>query len=259
MDTQISPTLDRNDLEQKVKHMYKEVAEHPKGSYHFEIGRQLAEKLGYTKEDLNRIPPESVASFAGVGYFFDLADVRASDTVLDLGSGSGMDAFLASLSGAKVHGLDMTDEQLDKARNLARNYNCSNVSFHKGYIEHLPFEDRSFDLVISNGVINLSPDKEKVFREIYRVLKPGGRLAIADIISDKQMPEKIICDATLWASCIGGASRTDDYFTMIGSAGLVVEEQRDNERYNFLSKSAQSASAKYGVKSISILAKKPKM
>ncbi|HXG30351.1 MAG TPA: methyltransferase domain-containing protein, partial [Thermodesulfobacteriota bacterium] len=125
-----------------------------------------------------------------------------------------------------------------------------------GYIEELPFEDGSFDVVISNGVINLSAEKETVFSEASRVLKPGGRLAISDIVSDQELPEGITCDATIWASCIGGAMQIDKYKAAIEAPGMRLISIRENPQYRFLSKSAQGASKKYGVKSISLLAER---
>jgi arsenite methyltransferase len=256
METVITKKLDTAELEQKVKNMYRDVSLHPEREYHFEMGRGLAEKLGYNPAELDSIPQEAIESFAGVGYFFDYAGIKDGEQVLDLGSGSGMDSFIASLRAGKngaVSGVDMTDEQLEKAERLRKQYDFSNISFHKGYIEKLPFEDASFDVVISNGVINLCPDKTAVFREISRVLKPGARLAIADIVTEKALTENITCDATLWASCIGGAGQQDEYKASIENAGLVVSDISNNN-YSFISKSAIGASKIYGVKSISLLA-----
>lgn len=259
MQTETAPQLNTSDLEQKVKNMYREVALHPHEKYHFEMGRPLAEKLGYDPEQLNQIPQQAIESFAGVGFFFDYAAIKEGDKVLDLGSGSGMDSFLAAIKVGKtgsVVGLDMTDEQLQKAERLRDQYGFTNVSFQKGYIEQLPFENSSFDVVISNGVINLCPDKSKVFKEIGRVLKTGGRLAIADIVTEKNLPDNVVCDATLWASCIGGASQEDEYSTAIKAGGLHIVAVMTNKSYAFISSSAQSASKKYGVKSVSLLAEK---
>ncbi|HLF34984.1 MAG TPA: methyltransferase domain-containing protein [Cyclobacteriaceae bacterium] len=251
--------VDTLELEQKIKKMYRDVALNPAGEYHFEMGRGLAEKLGYEKTDLDRIPAAAIESFAGVGYYFDLSNLKEGDHVLDLGSGSGMDAFLAALkvgASGKVFGVDMTDEQLEKAKRLCKEFSFGNITFHKSYIENLPFPDRSFDAVISNGVINLIPDKEKVFSEISRVLKPGGRLAIADIVTEKQLPETVTCNSTLWASCIGGASQRDDYRNCIEKAGIEILMIRNNDAYSFISKSAKGASVEFGVKSVSLFAMK---
>jgi arsenite methyltransferase len=252
-------TVDARELETKVKDMYRHVAEEPQGSYHFELGRRLAERLGYPRDVLDRIPEGACESFAGVGYFFDLADLTEGEAVIDLGSGSGMDVFFAAErvgAAGRVVGVDFTTEQLEKAHRIAEESGYSQVEFRAGRIEQLPAEPESVDCVISNGVINLAPDKTAVFAEAVRVLKPGGRVAIADIVSEQQMKESIVCDADLWASCIGGAAQQDAYREAIESAGLRIEEVRDNP-YEFISERARDASAKYGVKSVSLLAEKP--
>jgi SAM-dependent methyltransferase len=252
-------TLDTQELESRVKEMYREVAESPEKEFHFETGRALAERLGYPSAELDEIPPEAIDSFAGVGYYFDLADLQPGETGVDLGSGSGMDSFLAARKlgpSGRLIGIDMTDAQLAKANTLADRDGFENVEFRRAYIEALPVADSSADVVISNGVINLSADKTKVFAETARVLRPGGRLAIADIVTSIQLPEGVTCDASLWAACIGGAMQRDDYRQAIESAGLTVETVHENEQYRFVSDRADNATQKYGVKSISLLARK---
>jgi arsenite methyltransferase len=251
--------VDTGELEAKVKDMYRHVAEEPHGDYHFELGSSLAERLGYPAEVVRRIPEGAVESFAGVGYFFDLAEPRDGEAVVDLGSGSGMDVFFAALqvgADGTVIGIDFTTEQLEKARRLAAKNGFDQVEFREGRIEALPVDDASVDCVISNGVINLSPEKEKVFAEVARVLRSGARLAIADIVSEQQLKESIVCDADLWASCIGGAAQQDAYRAAIEGAGLEIDEIRVNP-YEFISERARDASAKYGVKSVSLVARKP--
>jgi arsenite methyltransferase len=251
-------TVDIHELEAKVKDMYRHVAEQPHGEYHFERGRPLAQHLGYPADVLDRVPDAACESFAGVGYFFDLAALGAGERVVDLGSGSGMDVFFAAEQvgpAGAVTGIDFTAEQLSKASRLASDSGYSQVRFREGRIEQLPVEAESFDCVISNGVINLAPDKEAVFAEAYRILRSGGRLSIADIVSEQQLKESIVCDADLWASCIGGAAQVDSYREAIESSGLRIEQIRDNP-YEFISDRARDASAKYGVKSISLLAVK---
>ena len=259
METQIIKKVNAAELELKVKKMYRDVALNPKGEYHFEMGRALAEKLGYEKNDLDRIPAAAIDSFAGVGYYFDIANLKKGDKVLDLGSGSGMDSFIAALkvgNNGHVSGVDMTDEQLVKSESLRKEIKFENVSFHKSYIEKLPFDDASFDVVISNGVINLCQDKEKVFAEVARVLKPKGKMVIADIVTEKQLPENVVCDSTLWAACIGGASQQDDYSSAIKNGGIEVLFVKTNDAYGFISRSAKNASKEFGVKSVSLLAEK---
>jgi arsenite methyltransferase len=255
-----SVAFDPKELEAKVKAMYSSVAENPHGEFHFEMGRALAERLGYPRPDLDRIPAESIESFAGVGHYFHLAKLKAGETVLDLGSGSGMDTFVAALKvgpAGNVIGVDMTDEQRAKANRLRDRDQFANVTYLKGYIENVPYEAGSVDAVISNGVINLAPDKSKVFSEVYRLLKPGGRFATADIVTDIRLPESIVCNSTLWAACIGGAAQQDDYRGQIEAAGLRVAVMEDNPAYQFISDNARGASKKFGVKSVSLLAVKP--
>jgi arsenite methyltransferase len=251
--------LDTGELEERVKRMYEEVALEPEREFHFETGRPLAERLGYPAADLDRIPTGAIESFAGVGYFLDLAAISSEDTVLDLGSGSGMDSFLAALaagSSGRVIGVDMTDTQLAKAERVAGEAGFANVEFRQGYIERPPVEDATIDCVISNGVINLSPDKPAVFAAAARALRPGGRLALADIVSAKQLPEGVTCDASLWAACIGGAMQSADYRAAIDAAGFEIETWRENSAYGFVSDRADNATQKYGVTSISLLAQR---
>jgi arsenite methyltransferase len=246
--------LDRAELEQRVKRMYEEVALEPERESHFETGRPLAERLGYPPADLDRIPKGALDSFAGVGYFLDLAAIGEDDAVLDLGSGSGTDTFAAALGAARVVGVDMTEAQLDKARELAADGGFDNVEFRLGYIEEPPVEDGGFDCMISNGVVNLSPDKPAVFAAAARALRAGGRLALADIVSAEQLPEGVTCDASLWAACIGGAMQRDHYREAIEAAGFEIEAWRENVEYRFVSERADNATQKYGVTSISLLA-----
>jgi arsenite methyltransferase len=232
--------LDTTELGQRVRRMYEEVALEPDREFHFETGRPLAERLGYPPADLDRIPAAAIDSFAGVGHFLDLAAIQPGEVVLDLGSGSGTDSFQAALaagSSGRVIGIDMTEQQLDKARRLA-------------------VEPEGFDCVISNGVVNLSPDKPAVFAAAARALRPGGRLALADIVTDTQLPEGVTCDASLWAACIGGAMQRDGYRAAIESAGFEIEAWRQNPEYRFVSDRAENATQKYGVTSISLLARR---
>lgn len=254
----MTATVDTEDLEAKVKDMYRHVAMQPHDPFHFELGAPVALRVGYDARRLAEVPDGAVESFAGVGYFFDLADLRPGERVVDLGSGSGMDAFYAAgligLSG-RVYGVDFTAEQLAKARGIAEANGYTQVEFREGRIEALPLDKSSVECVISNGVINLCPDKAAVFADAARVLVPGGRLAIADIISEEQLTDSIVCNADLWASCIGGAAQQDAYLKAIESAGFRIETYRVNP-YEFISDQARNASAKYGVKSISLLAVK---
>jgi ubiquinone/menaquinone biosynthesis C-methylase UbiE len=251
--------LDTTELEQRVKRMNEEVALEPEREFHFETGRPLCERLGYPAADLDRIPAAAIDSFAGVGYFLDLAAIQPGDTVLDLGSGSGTDGFLAALAtgpDGRVIGVDMTAAQLAKSRDLAAQHGFSQAEFREGYIETPPVDDATVDCVISNGVINLSPDKSAVFAAAARALRPGGRLALADIVTEHQLPEGVTCDASLWAACIGGAMQRDGYRQAIEAAGFEIETWRQNTEYRFVSERADNATQKYGVTSISLLARR---
>jgi len=251
--------LDTSELEARVKRMYEEVALQPEHEFHFETGRPLTERLGYLPADLDRIPAAAIDSFAGVGCFLDLAAIAPGETVLDLGSGSGTDSFLAALAtgpDGHVIGVDMTAAQLAKSRDLAAAHGFSQAEFREGYIERPPVDDASVDCVISNGVINLSPDKPAVFAAAARALRPGGRLALSDIVSEHQLPEGVTCDASLWAACIGGAMQRDGYRKAIEAAGFTIETWRENTAYRFVSDRADNATQKYGVTSISVLARR---
>lgn len=255
----MSDLFNEAELERKVKGVYRDVAERPDGDFHFEMGRDLAEQLGYSPSDLDAIPEQAVESFAGVGYHFDLAALEEGEDVLDLGSGSGTDVFVAAVhvgESGNVTGLDMTEKQLEKARSLRNEADISNVRFERGKIEDLPFEDDSFDVVISNGVINLSPAKPRVFEEVSRVLRAGGRFAISDINSESEMPESMKADPDLWAACVGGACPTGYYTRNLEEFGFTDVTIRENPEYEFISKQAKNACEKYGIRSVSLLAHK---
>jgi len=254
-----APPVDVTALEAKVQAMYRAVAEDPGGDFHFELGRGLAERLGYPPAVIDQVPVGAVESFAGVGYFFDLAAPAAGEHVVDLGSGSGMDAFVAAIAvGASGHvtGVDMTPAQLAKAEAMRSAGGFEQVTFTEGHIDALPLPGRSVDVVISNGVINLAADKRRVFAEAARVLRPGGRLAIADIVTDVALPDEVVANTDLWASCIGGAAQSDAYQQAIQAAGLRIESMKRND-YRFLSAQALGASERFGVRSVSLLAGKP--
>ncbi len=181
-----------------------------------------AKAVGYSTEDLEHVPGESVMGL-GCGNPTATADLKAGEVVLDLGSGAGVDVFLAANKvgpTGRIIGVDMTEEMVDKATSIARDHGYHNVEFRLGEIENLPVEDESVDAIISNCVINLSPDKSKVFREAYRALKPGGRLTVSDIVSEGVLPDGIKSDPNAWAGCIAGALEQQEYLRKIKKAGF---------------------------------------
>ena len=199
MATQVS--IDVAELRREVQIKYREVALTPTKGFHFHTGRPLAERLGYPAEALDALPGECVESFAGVGNPFSLGEIRPGEVVVDVGSGAGFDSLVASrMVGAtgSVIGVDMTPEMLRKARRNAKRIEASNATFRKGLAEKIPVPDGSADAVISNGVINLVPDKEAALKEIFRVLKPGGRLYLADIMVHKPVPDAARQVIDLW-------------------------------------------------------------
>ena len=251
-----SSLVDRGLLESQVQDMYRHVAREEDAALHFAVGRPLALRLGYPSELLNAIPAEALASFAGVGYHLDLAELAPGDSVLDLGSGSGTDVFCAAVQvgqTARVVGIDFTDEQLGKATRPRDRDGFTQVEFVEASIDTLPFADATFDVVISNGVINLSPVKHRVFAEAARVLRPGGRLAIADIVSGKPLKERTRRNVELWAACIAGAIPRQTYVETLEGAGFHVADVRTND-YEFVSERALDACSTYGVESISLVA-----
>jgi len=252
--------VDGERLEAEVKEMYRHVAREEAADLHFELGRGLAEHLGYPGDLLDAIPAEALASFAGVGHHLDLAALQPGEAVLDLGSGSGTDVFCAAVQvgeSGHVVGVDITDEQLQKAARLRDREGFSQVRFVEAHIEELPFDDASFDAVLSNGVINLSPVKGRVFAEAARVLRPGGRLAIADIVSGRALKERTRRNVELWAACIAGAIPRSNYVEALEAQGLQVDELRRND-YRFISERALDACSTYEVESISLVATKPR-
>lgn len=186
----------------EVLRMYQEVADHPEGEFHFYHGREAAELLGYEREWLDRAPATAVASFAGVGNPHLRTGLKPGETVLDLGSGAGLDSIIAGWqvgSTGSVVGVDINPNMCAKAEANAQASGVRMTCNH-GAMEDIPLPDACADVVISNGVINLSFRKRRVIRELFRVLKPGGRFSIADIVSAKQLSQSIVNDPKLWAS-----------------------------------------------------------
>ena len=197
-----APDLFLDTLRCEIKREYAEVATNPTKGFHFHTGRTLAQLLGYTDEMLEGIPESSIGRLAGTGNPFALGPLSSGETVIELGCGAGMDTLIASRMvgpNGRVISIDMTPEMLDEARAAATEAGAANIDFHLGYIEEIPVPDASADVIISNGVVNLAPDKKKVFIEMHRVLKNDGRLQIGDIIVQKAVPESAKRNIDLWA------------------------------------------------------------
>jgi len=238
--------------------------------------QNVSRAVGYSDEELAAIPDGADLGL-GCGNPIALASLRPGETVVDLGSGAGIDCFLAARRvgpQGKVIGVDMTPEMLEKARRNAASAGVSNVEFRLGEIEHLPVSDNSVDAIISNCVINLSPDKPQVFREAFRVLRPGGRLMVSDIVLDSPLPKRLLDSAAAYVGCISGASLKADYLRMMSEAGFanvtVVSEERfpveatasDPTLQALVRESGLSADelrcAAAGVRSVKVSALKPK-
>ena len=188
-------------LRKAIQDEYKEVAKNPDKGFHFHTGRTLTKIVGYKNEWFEGVSESAIESFAGTGNPFAMGELTAGEHVVDIGSGGGIDSLVAArMVGpkGKIIGIDMTHEMLEKARNAAAESGLDNVEFHQAYMEQLPVPDGWADVVISNGVLNLTPDKQKVLAEMFRVLRPGGRLQIADIMVDREVPEEAKRKIDLW-------------------------------------------------------------
>ena len=196
-----APRLDLESLRTAIQEEYELVALQPERGFHFHTGRPLARLLGYLDEWLTGIPETSIESFAGTGNPFSMGALQPGENVVDVGSGAGIDSLIAArmvATAGQVVGVDMTPPMLAKARRSARESGLGNVEFRMGYAEALPIEDGWADVVISNGVLNLVPDKPAALEEMARVLKPGGRLQIGDILVQKVVPESAKRKIDLW-------------------------------------------------------------
>lgn len=194
--------VDPDALRSQIRDKYSDVAVSPDKGFHFHTGRPLARMLGYDDALVDILPKGAVESFAGTGNPFSMGDLRPGETVLDIGCGAGFDTLIAARQvgpGGRVFALDMTAEMLAKAEVGARQLGLSNVELHQGLAEEIPLPDGSVDVVISNGVINLCPDKVTVMKQVHRVLKPGGRFQIADIVVHKEVPQDAKDDIDLWS------------------------------------------------------------
>ncbi|HIH73758.1 MAG TPA: arsenite methyltransferase [Methanosarcina sp.] len=222
--------MDANEKKEVIKKKYQDIAIFggsccPGGSCCGDSGAvDLSKSLGYSEADVQTAPDANLG--LGCGNPTAFADLKPGDIVLDLGSGAGFDCFLAAQkvgNAGKVIGVDMTPEMIEKAQVNAQKYGYSNVEFRHGDIEALPVEDSSVDVIISNCVINLAPNKEKVFREAFRVLKPEGRMYVSDMVLLEDLPEELKNDSGLLAGCISGAVLKEEYLRLLKKAGFSVE------------------------------------
>lgn len=219
--------MERKEIKDVVKGRYAQIARQDQQSCCPSCARSVsplsrAQAIGYLREDLECVPEEAIMGL-GCGNPIAIAGLKEGEVVLDLGSGAGIDVFLAANKvgpTGKVIGVDMTEEMVAKARGIARDYGYHSVEFRLGEIEELPVEDESVDVIISNCVINLSPDKSKVFQQAYRVLKPRGRLIVSDIVSGRTLPDEIKQNPNAWAGCIAGALEQQEYLGRIKEAGF---------------------------------------
>ena len=244
-----------------VEEMYTDVASRPGAVFHFPTGRLACLFVGYPADQLDCLPAEATESFAGVGYPFAANVIREGDTVLDIGSGSGTDALIAAMvtgPAGVVYGLDMTRAMREKLERNVTAMQIDRVRVIEGNAEQIPLPDASVDVVTSNGVLNLVPDKSVAFGEIARVLKSGGRLQVADIALRVPVSEQSRADPRLWAECVVGAITEEDYVSLLGVAGLSVEVFHDMDYFaGSVSASTRRAAHALGAHAIVMRGRKP--
>jgi len=252
----------REAIHRAVRDMYTAVATAPRQEFHFPTGRRACELLGYPSDRVAGLPEAAVESFAGVGYPFAADVMRAGDVVLDLGAGSGTDALIsARLVGPRghVYALDMTASMREKLRAAADAAGASNVESIEGDAEAIPLPDGSVDLVTTNGVLNLVPDKARAIAEIFRVLRPGGRLQIADIALARPVSERFRQDPQMWAECVVGAVEEERYLAMLRAAGFQGVESLAHFDYFGLSSSdkTREVAGLFNAHAVTLRATKP--
>ena len=252
----------RTAIFQAVQAMYTQVARLPDKVFHFPTGRAACVFVGYPEARLDAIPSSSVESFAGVGYPFAAEAIREGNRVLDVGSGSGTDALLASIlvgPRGKVCGVDMTAAMLVKAQANAAKMKDGHVDFLEGNAEQIPLPDAAVDVVTSNGALNLVPDKPGAFAEIYRVLRPGGRIQISDIVVGQPILVRSRANPQLWAECIVGAVLESEYQKMLEAVGF--RDVKVIGSLDYFAKSSdpdtKQVAALYGAKSVTLKGRKP--
>jgi arsenite methyltransferase len=215
--------LERDAIREAIRKEYHCVATLPEQGFHYHTGRALIPVVGYKEEWLQGIPEHTIASFAGTGNPFSMGRIHPGEHVVDIGCGAGIDSLIAARQtgpAGKVIGIDMTPAMIEKARQSAAAMELANVEFLNGFAEALPVDDAWADVIISNGVLNLTPDKEVVFAEMARVIRPGGRLQIADILVTSPVPEASKKRAELWTGCIAGALMQHELEELVMAAGF---------------------------------------
>jgi SAM-dependent methyltransferase len=251
--------VDIESLRAAIRAEYAAVAQHPEQGFHFHTGARLAAILGYAEEWIAALPPSAVESMAGTGNPFALGELHPGERVVDCGSGAGADSLIAArLVGPSglVIGVDMTPEMLAKARRNAEAAGLHSVEFREGVVEALPVPDGWADVVISNGVLNLVPDKTVALAECFRVLRPGGRIQLADIVLDKPVPVGSKADVSLWTGCIAGGLLEDELASLVGEAGFRdVEVRRGADVFGGAPQ--HSSAAAFGTVGAGITGRKP--
>jgi arsenite methyltransferase len=250
------PAVDLEELRASIRAEYAAVAAEPDRGFHFHTGYRLAAILGYPQEWIETLPAGAVASMAGTGNPFALGDIEPGDRIVDCGSGAGADALIAArIVGptGRVIGIEMTPEMLAKARASAAEAGMKNVEFREGILEALPVETGWADVVISNGVLNLVPDKAAALAEMYRVLRPGGRLQAADIVLERPVSASAKQDVSLWTGCIAGGLLADELQDLIIGAGFQTVEVTPGADV-FAGAPQASNAAAYGTRSVGIRA-----
>jgi arsenite methyltransferase len=248
------PSFSDISLKKAISKEYTEVACNKDHKIHFVSGLPLAKRLGYPDPVFAYMPEEAIRPFAGVGNPFKIAPIRPDETILDIGCGAGFDMLVAWLSGSNkqpIYGIDITDAMLEKAKENAETLGAKNVNVLKGYAENIPLPDASVDVVISNGVINLCTDKLQVYKEIHRVLKPGGRFQIADVILETPVPDESRDHLHLWTNCVAGGIPMEEYLDLLNLAGFSDVNVHDS--YDVFKDARVAKSAAYfGAKGVNI-------
>lgn len=254
-----TPSVDIFELRDAVRAEYSAVAEHPEQGFHFHTGRRLASLVGYPGEWIAELPAAAVDSMAGTGNPFALGRPAAGEHVVDCGSGAGADSLIAARlvgpTGAVI-GVDMTPEMLARARASQRASGLSNVEFREGLLEKLPVDAGWADVVISNGVLNLVPDKAAALGEMFRVLRPGGRLQVVDIVLAEAVPADAKVDVSLWTGCIAGGVLSSELLELLSGAGFADVELLPGDDV-FAGAPQESSAAEFGTTSVGIRARKP--